>query len=82
MSELISGIVKCWNGYGMSYLIGARNTLIVSFIGTVVGCIIGFGVGIVQTIPKSKSDPLWKRALLFLVNLILKVYVEVFRGTR
>ncbi len=81
MSELISGIVKCWNGYGMSYIIGARNTLIVSFIGTVVGCIIGFGVGIVQTIPKSKSDPLWKRALLFLVNLILKVYVEVFRGT-
>ena len=81
MEEFIQGIVKVWSNYGSSFLNGALNTLIVSFIGTVAGCIIGFGVGIVQTIPTDKNDPAWKRALLFVANLILKCYVELFRGT-
>ena len=49
--------------------------------GTFVGCLIGFAVGIVQTIPVSKQDSIIKRALLFIVKLILNIYVEVFRGT-
>lgn len=81
MAEFIEGVLKVWNGYGASFLDGALNTLIVSFVGTVVGCIIGFGVGIVQTIPTDKKDPIWKRVILTAVNLILKGYVELFRGT-
>ena len=81
MAEFIEGIVKVWNGYGSSFLNGALNTLIVSLVGTIAGCIIGFGVGVVQTIPTDKKDPLWKRAILTVVNLILKGYVELFRGT-
>ncbi len=81
MAEFIEGVIKVWNGYGASFLDGALNTLIVSFIGTAVGCIIGFGVGIVQTIPIDKKDPLWKRILLTIANLFLKGYVELFRGT-
>ena len=49
--------------------------------GLFVGCLIGFAVGIVQTIPVSKQDSIIKRALLFIVKLILNIYVEVFRGT-
>ena len=81
MADFINGIVKVWSGYGPSFLNGALNTLIVSLIGTIAGCIIGFGVGIVQTIPYDKKDPIWKRAILFTANLILKGYVELFRGT-
>ena len=81
MAEFIEGIIKVWNGYGASFLNGALNTLIVSLIGTIAGCIIGFGVGVVQTIPIDRKDPLWKRIILTIVNLILKGYVELFRGT-
>lgn len=81
MAEFFVGVARVWEGYGQSFLNGALNTLIVSFIGTVAGCIIGFGVGVVQTIPSDKKTPLWKRIILFLVNIILKGYVELFRGT-
>ena len=81
MAEFISGICLVWQSYAPSFLQGAVNTLIVSFIGTVFGCLIGFAVGVVQTIPVEKKDSLWKKALLFSVNLILKGYVELFRGT-
>ena len=41
----------------------------------------GYLCRIVQTIPVSKQDSIIKRALLFIVKLILNIYVEVFRGT-
>ena len=81
MSEFIQGIITCWEAYGNSYLAGAGRTLLISFVGTVIGCLIGFIVGIVQTIPTSKNDPLAKKVILKIANAILKVYVEVFRGT-
>ena len=64
-----------------SFLRGAGSTLLIALVGTFVGCLIGFAVGIVQTIPVSKQDSIIKRALLFIVKLILNIYVEVFRGT-
>ena len=67
--------------YSASFLRGAGSTLLIALVGTFVGCLIGFAVGIVQTIPVSKQDNIVKRALLFLVKLILNIYVEVFRGT-
>ncbi len=66
---------------GLSYLNGARNTMIIAIVSTAIGCVIGFAVGIVQTIPISKKDHLLKRGLLRGSQLILKAYVEVFRGT-
>jgi His/Glu/Gln/Arg/opine family amino acid ABC transporter permease subunit len=75
-----------WLGYiidnsGLSMLRGARNTLIISFVATVVGCLIGLIVGIVNTIPLEKSDHPLKRAILRIVRLLLGIYIEVFRGT-
>ena len=67
--------------YGQSFLRGAGITIAIALVGTAVGCIIGFLVGIVQTIPVTKKDSWPKRALLWLVRLILNIYVEVFRGT-
>lgn len=68
--------------YGTSYLRGAGTTLLIAIVSTVIGCIIGFAVGIVQTIPIDKRrDALYKRVLLKLFKIILRIYVEVFRGT-
>lgn len=68
--------------YGPSYLKGAGTTIVIAVVSTFIGCIIGFLCGIIQTIPVDKKrDPLWKRIVLKIVNIILRIYVEVFRGT-
>lgn len=75
-------IVYILGKYGTSYLKGAGTTLVIAVVSTLIGCLIGFAAGIVQTIPIDKQrDPLIKRALLRGVWVILNVYVEVFRGT-
>lgn len=66
---------------GSSYAMGALNTMIIALVSTFIGCVIGFAVGIVQTIPVSKSDAVWKKGILGIIKFILNVYVEIFRGT-
>lgn len=80
-AKLFTEIGKLWAKYGGSYLVGIRNTLILALAATAIGCIIGFVCGILNTIPCSKNDSLPKRILLRLVRIIVRVYVEVFRGT-
>ncbi len=68
--------------YGTSYLKGAGTTLVIALVSTAIGCLIGFVVGVVQTIPVDKKrDSAAKRELLRVVKIILKAYVELFRGT-
>ena len=81
ITQLSADIVKLWSKYGGSYLTGMRNTLILALVATVIGCVIGFICGILNTIPWTDRDPLPKRVLLRLVRIIVRVYVEVFRGT-
>ena len=81
LTQLSADIVKLWSKYGGSYLTGMRNTLILALVATVIGCVIGFICGILNTIPCTERDPLPKRVLLRLIRIIVRVYVEVFRGT-
>ena len=81
ITQLCADIVKLWSKYGGSYLTGMRNTLILALVATVIGCVIGFICGILNTIPCTDRDPLPKRVLLRLIRIIVRVYVEVFRGT-
>ena len=81
ITQLCADIVKLWSKYGGSYLTGMRNTLVLALVATVIGCVIGFACGILNTIPCTDRDPLLKRVLLRLVRIIVRVYVEVFRGT-
>lgn len=80
-SKLFADILKLWGKYGGSYLSGMRNTLVLALAATAIGCLIGFVCGVLNTIPYSQRDPLPKRILLKLVRIIVRVYVEVFRGT-
>ena len=80
-AQLGADIVKLWTKYGASYLSGVENTLILALVGTVLGCLIGFVCGVLNTIPIAKNDPPLKRFFLRLIRVIIRVYVEVFRGT-
>ena len=67
--------------YGPLFLNGAGFTMLIAISGTVLGFLLGLLVAIVRTIPVSKKDNIFKRILMKLVNVILNVYIEVFRGT-
>ncbi len=80
-AQLGADIAKLWTKYGASYLSGIENTLILALVGTVIGCVIGFVCGVLNTIPYTKSDHPVKRFFLTLIRVIIRIYVEVFRGT-
>ena len=80
-AQLAADITKLWTKYGTAYLSGIENTLILALVGTVIGCLIGFICGILNTIPRRPNDHPLKKAILALVRVIIRIYVEVFRGT-
>lgn len=67
--------------YGMLFLKGSFYTLVLAIIGTAVGCIIGFLVGIVRTIEVGPDTNKLNKIVLKLVQWVLSFYVEFFRGT-
>lgn len=67
--------------YGPAYMRGAGTTLLIAVVSTIVGCIIGLGVGIIQTIPLSKKDSILKKIIVRFCRILMSIYVEVFRGT-
>ena len=80
-AQLGSDIAKLWLKYGHSYISGIENTLILALVGTLIGCLIGFICGILNTIPSGKNDHPLKRFFLGLIRVVIRIYVEVFRGT-
>lgn len=67
--------------YWPQYLSGMWNTLRLALIATIIGCVIGLACGILNTIPYAKNDPPVKRFFLKLIRVVVRVYVEIFRGT-
>lgn len=80
-AELMTDIGSLWGKYSSSYLSGIANTLILAVVATLAGCLIGFLCGILQTIPTGPRDNPFKRGFLWLIRAIIRVYIEVFRGT-
>ncbi len=80
-AQLFADIIKLWTKYGGAYISGIQNTLILALVGTAIGCLIGFICGILNTIPYSKYDSPLKKFILKLIRVIIRIYVEVFRGT-
>ena len=79
--ELVQDMARLWSKYGSMYLSGILSTLILALVATLIGCLIGFACGILNTIPYTQKDPAAKRICLRLLRLLIRVYVEVFRGT-
>ena len=76
-----TSIANIWAEYGPSFLRGAGMTMRIAVISTAVGCLIGFGVGIVQTIPADRKEQPVRWWIMRVVRFVLGAYVEVFRGT-
>ena len=72
----VLGIVSQYYSYLLS---GVGYTMLIALIGTAAGFLIGLLTGVIRTAPKSKNAVL--RALHKIVNAIIAVYIEVFRGT-
>lgn len=74
-------VIFILQNYWESFLSGAGTTMIIAVVSTIIGCIIGFAVGIIQTIPLNKNDRILKKIILKIVWFIVGAYVEIFRGT-
>ena len=79
--ELGQDMAQLWAAHWDRYLAGIGNTLALAVVATVIGCVIGLLCGILNTIPYTKRDSLGKRFVLKLIRVIVRIYVEVFRGT-
>ena len=79
--DLFTDIGRLWSVYYPAYFKGMGNTLILAVAATLAGCIIGLVCGILNTIPYTKSDNAVKRFFLKLIRVLVRIYVEVFRGT-
>ena len=81
LAKLMQDIVVLWDKYHTMYLNGMLNTLILALTATAIGCVIGLICGILNTIPCAKTDSIVKRVILKIVRILIRIYVEVFRGT-
>ncbi|WP_160677953.1 amino acid ABC transporter permease [Clostridium sp. C8-1-8] len=72
-------VIKIVSDNWQMFLRGAGITLLVALTGTIIGFVIGLLVGVVRTVPMPEKGI--KRYFLKLVNAILFVYIELFRGT-
>lgn len=79
MSVFFKEVVKILVDYKGYFLQGVGYTMLIALAGTLIGLVIGLITGIVRTVPRSKNA--FVRALLKLVNVIISIYVEIFRGT-
>ena len=79
--QLAADIATLWAKYRSMYITGICNTLILAIVATLIGCIIGFACGVLNTIPYTQSDSPLKRFFLTLIRAIVRIYVEIFRGT-
>ena len=75
LTDVINIVVK----YYPQLLRGIGNTLLLALTGTVIGLLIGLLTGIIRTAPYSKN--IIVRTLHKVLNAVIAVYVEVFRGT-
>ena len=81
LMELGSDVARLWATYAPTYLNGVKNTLILAVVATFFGCVIGLLCGVLNTIPYASSDNAFKKFFLKLIRALVRIYVEVFRGT-
>lgn len=75
LESIINIVQKNWP----MFMRGAGMTLLISLVGTIVGSVLGLLIGVVRTIPVPEKGA--KRVILKIINAILSVYIEIFRGT-
>ncbi len=77
--DFLSIVYRIFVRYWPMFLEGTGNTVLIAMVGTIIGLVIGLVIGIIKTAPYSNN--LFLKAIQKVFNLILSVYIEVFRGT-
>ncbi|MDE7373180.1 MAG: amino acid ABC transporter permease [Clostridia bacterium] len=72
-------IFKILKQYASLIFEGVGYTMLVAIFGTIIGLLIGLLIGVYRTIPSPRNKAL--RILKKVGDVILSVYIEVFRGT-
>ena len=79
MIEFFRDVVNILTEHYPFLLRGVGYTMLIAMVGTIAGLVIGLATGVVRTCPLSKNPLV--RFIQRLINGIIAVYVEVFRGT-
>ena len=77
--SFLNDVLNIFIKYYPQLLTGVGNTVLIALTSTVAGLALGLLTGVVRTAPLSKNPIL--RALHKLLNAIIAIYVEIFRGT-
>ena len=77
--SFLNYVLNIFIKYYPQLLTGVGNTLLIALTSTAAGLALGLLTGVVRTAPMSKNPVL--RALHKLLNAIIAIYVEIFRGT-
>lgn len=80
-TNLLGAALAIAKRYAPLFVYGAKNTLIIALTATVIGLVIGLGVGILRSLPISALDSKLKRFITLSIRRLTSVYVEIFRGT-
>ena len=72
-------VIRIAAKYYPQLLSGVGNTMLIAFTGTAAGLIIGLLTGVIRTAPFSRNGVV--RVLHKILNAVIAVYVEIFRGT-
>ena len=77
--SFLNDVLNIFIKYYPQLLTGVGSTVLIALTSTVAGLALGLLTGVVRTAPMSKNPIL--RALHKLLNAIIAIYVEIFRGT-
>lgn len=79
MGSFLKEVVNILIEYKGYFLQGIGFTMLIALTGTVIGLLVGLITGVIRTVPEPKNPVL--RVLAKTVNILINIYVEVFRGT-
>lgn len=80
-TNLLGAALAIAQRYAPLFVYGAKNTLTIALSATLIGLVIGLGVGILRSLPMSPLDSKLKRLTTVSIRRLTSIYVEVFRGT-
>ncbi|MDO5755230.1 MAG: ABC transporter substrate-binding protein/permease, partial [Tissierellia bacterium] len=67
--------------FGPLFLKGAVNTMIIAILSTLIGFLIGIIVAIIRNVKTNRDKHFGKWLFYKILDIILVIYVEIFRGT-
>lgn len=72
-------VIKIFSENYEMFFRGAWVTLYIALIGTIIGSAVGLMIGVIRTIPVPERGA--KKIFFKIINILLSIYIEVFRGT-